>query len=348
MARKPVVLVTGAGGEMGHTLIRRLAELATFDVLALDLRALDPELARYCAEVRVGDILDRRLLERLMAEFEISIVFHLAALLSTRGEFVPEAAHQVNVEGTLNLLRLAVEEARSLDHPVKFLFPSSIAAYGLPTLEAKRQAGKVTEDQWLMPVTMYGCNKLYCEHLGRYFARHHRQLARGDEPRGVDFRAIRFPGLISAFTLPSGGTSDYAPEMIHAAAQGRPYACFVREDTRIPFMAMPDAIEALLALMQAPAQSLEALVYNVSAFNPSAGELAALVRRAFPAEVITFEPDPRRQTIVDSWPEDVDDARARHDWGFRPSYGLERTFDEYLLPNVSRRYAGRAGVPPAR
>ena len=210
MARKSVVLVTGAGGEMGHTLIRRLAELPAFDVLALDVRALDPELARCCIEVRVGDVLDRHVLDRLMSEFEISAVFHLAALLSTRAEFVPETAHQVNVEGTLNLLRLAVEEARSLGRPVKFLFPSSIATYGLPTLDAKRQAGRVTEDRWLAPITMYGCNKLYCEHLGRYFTRHYRQLALTDEPRGVDFRAIRFPGLISAFTLPSGGTSDYA------------------------------------------------------------------------------------------------------------------------------------------
>jgi nucleoside-diphosphate-sugar epimerase len=339
MARKPVVLVTGASGEMGHTLIRRLAEAGVLDVLAVDVRPLDGEIARCCAATRVGDILDRHLLDRLMSEFEISVVFHLAALLSTRGEFVPETAHEVNVHGTLNVLRLAVEEARSLDHPVTFLFPSSVAVYGLPTLAAKRTAGRVAEDQWLMPITMYGCNKLYCEHLGRYFARHYRQLARGDERGGVDFRAIRFPGLISAFTVPSGGTSDYAPEMIHAAAQGRPYACFVREDTRIPLMAMPDAIEALLALMHAPAGSLTTLVYNVSAFNPSAAELAALVRRAFPAEQIAFEPDPRRQAIVDSWPEDVDDARARRDWQFRPAYDLDRTFDEYVLPNVRRRYA---------
>ena len=339
MARTPVVLVTGAGGEMGHTLIRRLAELGTFDVLALDLRPLDPELARRCAAVRVGDILDRHLLDRLMSEFEISVVFHLAALLSTRSEFVPETAHEVNVQGTLNVLRLTVEEARSLGRPVKFLFPSSVAVYGLPTLADKRTAGKVVEDQWLMPITVYGCNKLYCEHLGRYFARHYRQLARPDEPSGVDFRAIRFPGLISAFTVPSGGTSDYAPEMIHAAAQGRPYACFVREDTRIPLMAMPDAIEALVALMQAPADALTTLVYNVSAFNPTAGELAGIVRRAFPAEQITFAPDPRRQAIVDSWPEAVDDARARRDWGFRPAYDLNRAFNDYLLPNVIRRYA---------
>jgi len=338
MARRPVALVTGAGGEMGHALVHRLAETGDVDVLALDIRPLDPDLARHCAAVRVGDILDRRLLDRLMSEFEIATIFHLAALLSTRAEFVPETAHEVNVDGTLNLLRLAVEEARALGRPVAFLFPSSIAVYGLPDLMAKRAAGRVAEHEWLTPVTMYGCNKLYAEHLGRYFARHYRQLAPQAGPSGVDFRALRFPGLISAFTVPSGGTSDYASEMIHAAAQGRPYSCFVRPDTRIPFLAMPDAIDALLALLRAPAVALTSPVYNVAGFSATAGELAGLVRRAFAQAQITFAPDPCRQAITDSWPEDVDDARARRDWGFRASYDLERTFAEYLLPNIKRRY----------
>jgi nucleoside-diphosphate-sugar epimerase len=339
VARKPVVLVTGANGEMGHGLIVALAEAGTHDVLALDVRELDPELARRCVAAKTGDILDRRLLERLVSEFEIQTIFHLAALLSTRAEFTPETAHAVNVEGTLNLLRLAVEQARWHDRPVRFLFPSSIAVYGLPDVATKHAAGRVAEDEWTAPVTMYGCNKLYCEHLGRYFARHYRQLAIREEPGGVDFRAIRFPGLISAATLPSGGTSDYAPEMIHAAAQGRAYACFVREDTRIPLMAMPDAIHAMLTLVDAPGGALTRLVYNIAAFGPSAGELAVLVRGAFPKAEIAFAPDRRRQAIVDSWPEDVDDARARRDWGFRPAYDLGRAFDDYLVPQIRRRYA---------
>jgi nucleoside-diphosphate-sugar epimerase len=337
MARKPAVLVTGANGEIGHGLIQRLADLGAFDVLAVDVRPIDSELARRCAATVVGDVLDRHLLARVMGEFEISVIFHLAAILSTRAEFVPETAHEVNVQGTLNLLHLAVEEGRSIGRPVKFLFPSSIAVYGLPDLSAKRRAGRVTEDEWLAPITMYGCGKLYCEHLGRYFARHYRQLAPQIQPGGVDFRAIRFPGLISAFTTPSGGTSDYAPEMLHAASQRQPYACFVRADTRIPFMVMPDAIGALLDLLEAPAEALRSTVYNVAAFSPTAGELATLVRTAFPGGTITFAPDRRRQAIVDSWPEDVDDARARHDWRFKPAYDLDRAFDEYLLPNVSRR-----------
>jgi nucleoside-diphosphate-sugar epimerase len=344
MARKPVVLVTGAAGELGYGLVHGLADLGTFDILAVDLRPLPDELARRCAATRAGDVLDRRLLEALRSEFEIAVVFHLAAILSTRAEFVPEAAHEINVQGTLNLLGLAVDEARSHGRRVRFLFPSSIAVYGLQDLPTKRLAGRVGEHEWLEPVTMYGCTKLAGEHLGRYVARHYRQLA-AQGPSGVDFRAIRFPGLISAFTAPSGGTSDYAPEMIHAAAQGRPYRCFVREDTRIPFMAMPDAVQALLGLLQAPAERLTSAVYNVTGFSASAGDLAAAVRRAFPAAQIEFAPDPRRQAIVDSWPEDVDDARARLDWGFRAVHDLERTFAEYLAPNVRRRYAVAAGAP---
>jgi nucleoside-diphosphate-sugar epimerase len=154
---------------MAHGLIHRFAESGTVDVVALDVRPLDPEVTRRCAVSLTGDIRDRRLLERLRSEFEIHAIYHLAAILSTRAEFVPETAHDVNVGGTLNLLQLAVEEARWHGHRVRFLFPSSIAVYGLPDVEAKRKAGPVAEDAWTLPITMYGCNKLYGEHLGRYY-----------------------------------------------------------------------------------------------------------------------------------------------------------------------------------
>lgn len=333
-----MVLVTGANGEIGHGLIQRLSSDG-HRVLALDLNQLQPPLHARCAAAIVGDVLDQNLLERLVSEFEIHAIFHLAALLSTRSEFTPETAHQVNVQGTLNLLKLAVEQSRWHGRTVKFLFPSSIAVYGLPDLETRASAPPVPEARWTLPTTMYGCNKLYCEHLGRYYSEHYRQLAAEEEERRVDFRALRFPGLISAFTVPSGGTSDFAPEMIHSAAQRQPYPSFVREDTRIPFMAMPDAIDALLALMGADADRLTSHVYNLAAFNPSAGEFAKLVRSAFPGAEITFEPDQARQAILDSWPATVDDTLARKDWGFAPAYDLQRTFDEYLVPNIRERYA---------
>ena len=256
MARRPIVLVTGASGEMAHGLIHRFAESRRGRYSGPRRPAARPRAGAPLRRQLTGDIRDRHLLERLRSEFEIHAIYHLAAILSTRAEFVPETAHEINVGGTLNLLQLAVEEARWHGHRVRFLFPSSIAVYGLPNVRRKTKAGPVAENAWTLPITMYGCNKLYAEHLGRYYSRHYGQLAVDEEVRGVDFRAIRFPGLISAFTTPSGGTSDYAPEMIHAAAQGHPYACFVREDTRIPFMAMPDAVDALLALADAPTERL--------------------------------------------------------------------------------------------
>jgi threonine 3-dehydrogenase len=249
--RKPVVLITGAGGEIGHGLIDRLAGLSGRAIVTLDVARLDPSIAGKVDREVTGSILDRGVLERVLAEFRVELIFHLAALLSTRAEFTPVSAHKVNVEGTLNLLEFAQREAESHGRPVVFMYPSSIAAYGLPDLDAKMRAAKVREDEWAAPTTMYGCNKLYCEQLGRYYAQFYKQLAAERASGRVDFRCVRFPGLISAVTVPSGGTSDYAPEMMHAAAKGEPYDCFVRPDTRIPFMAMPDGVEALLTLAAA-------------------------------------------------------------------------------------------------
>jgi nucleoside-diphosphate-sugar epimerase len=335
--RKPVVLITGANGEIGHALVANLATQRNLAVVSLDVNALDRQIARLVHREITGSILDNNVLERVLAEFEVDLIFHLAALLSTRSEFTPMAAHHVNVEGTLNLLEFAARETESHGRPVVFVYPSSIAAYGLPDLETRRKSGRVREDDWNKPITMYGCNKLYCEHLGRYYSKHYKQLSEARPPR-VDFRCVRFPGLISAVTVPSGGTSDYASEMIHAAARGEPYACFVRPDTRIPFMAMPDAIDALLKLSVAPAARLSCSAYNVQAFNPSADEIRASALRAFPNATISYGVDAKRQTIVDSWPEDVDDTAARRDWGFSPSYDFDRAFHEYLIPTIHDRY----------
>src|SRR5947209_7354305 len=338
MLRKPVVLITGASGEIGHGLIVRLSTADDRAVITLDLNPLDRELAGRVRQQFVGSIPPTQVLDRILAEYEIDRVFHLAALLSTRSEFAPVAAHRVNVEGTMAMLEFAQRQGESHGRPVVFLYPSSIAAYGLPA-GAKDKAGKVKEDDFNHPTTMYGCNKLYCELLGDYYAKHYKQLAAIPQIGMVDFRSIRFPGLISAVTTPSGGTSDFAPEMIHAAAEGKPYTCFVRPDTRIPFMAMPDAVDALLRLAEAPRERLTRTVYNIGAFNPSAAEVEAIVREAFPAADITTKVDVKRQGIVDSWPADVDDSAARRDWGFSPRYDLGRAFREYLIPTIRTQYA---------
>jgi nucleoside-diphosphate-sugar epimerase len=331
-------LITGAGGEIGHGLLARLAE-SSRAIVTLDVAPLDRTLAPLVTREFTGSITDIDLLDRMLAEFEVDLIFHLAALLSTRAEFTPMTAHHVNVEGTLNLLEFAQRQGESHGRHVVFIYPSSVAAYGLPDLARKMAAGRVREDDYLNPTTMYGCNKLYCELLGRYYARHYKQLAADAASRRVDFRAVRFPGLISALTVPSGGTSDYAPEMIHAAARGEAYACFVRPDTTIPFMAMPDAIDALLTLAAAPAAALTRTAYNVTAFSRSAADIRDVVTNAFPKAAITYAVDPKRQEIIDSWPADVDDHAARADWGFNPAHDFTRAFSEYLIPTIRRRYS---------
>jgi nucleoside-diphosphate-sugar epimerase len=334
--RKPVVLMTGAGGEIGHALIDRFAK-SDAAIITLDVNPLDREVARSVSREFTGSICDTSLLERMLAEFEVDCVYHLAALLSTRAEFTPITAHHVNVEGTLNLLEFAQRQGESHGRSVTFIYPSSIATYGVPDPAAKARAAPVHEDEYLHPTTMYGCNKLYAEELGRYYAKHYKQLSVDSTPH-VDFRAVRFPGLISAVTQPAGGTSDYASEMIHAAARGEAYACFVRPDTRIPFMAMPDASEALMKLAAAPRNKLRRTAYNVTAFSVSAAEIRDVVAAAFPGAAIAYKIDEKRQGIVDSWPADVDDSAARADWGFEPAYDFERAFREYLIPTISRRY----------
>lgn len=336
--RKEVVLITGINGEIGHGLIAKLGSQDGINIVGLDVSPIDDTLKPYCKEFIQGDILDSTLLGRLVAEFEIHTIFHLASILSTKAEYNPETAHRVNVEGTLNLLRLAVEQSQWQGRAVKFIYPSSIAAYGVPSLETKAQIGKVKESDWCFPTTMYGCNKLYCEHLGRYYELYYRQLAVDRNMHTIDFRCLRFPGLISADTLPTGGTSDYAPEMIHHAAQGIPYECFVRPDTALPFMVMPDAIKSLISLEAAPREKLTQHVYNVTSFSITAEEILNLTHRAFPSAQITFKPHKNRQAIVDTWPADIDDSAARQDWGWQPDYDINAAFDHYLIPAIKRRY----------
>ncbi len=334
--RKRATLITGVSGEVGLALVKSLAEEGNNNLITLDVRPLPAEYSEYSNHIQ-GDILDKSLLNRLVSEYEIGSIFHLAALLSTRGEFTPVAAHQVNVEGTMGLLQLAAEQSEWRGEPVMFIFPSSIAAYGIPDLETKSKFPRVREWEWNYPITMYGCNKLYCEMLGTYFSSYYRQLAT-EKPQMLDFRCVRFPGLISAFTVPGGGTSDYGPEMLHAAAKGEAYAAFVRPDTQIPFMAMPDAVKALLDISQAQKSALSRTVYNVTSFSLTADQFRELILNVLPGVQIEFKPDLQRQRIVDTWPADLNDNDARRDWGWQPDYDVDRSFNEYLIPNIVKRY----------
>jgi threonine 3-dehydrogenase len=334
--RKKIILITGANGEIGHGLINALHANGMDNILALDLHPISEEIEGKIQEAVIGNILDKNLLEQIKSEYEIITIYHLAALLSTRAEFAPQMAHEVNVTGTLNLLTLAVDQAKSQGETVNFFLPSSIAVYGMD--HNKDKAGAITESGYCHPETMYGCNKLYCENLGIYHANYYHRLADDFKPGHIDFRSIRFPGIISAMTIPTGGTSDFLPEMIHAAAQNTQYNCFVRNDTRMPFMVMPDAILAILNLMDADKSQLSQHVYNISAFNPSAGEFADKVRGYFPHAEISTSINGKRQSIVDSWPAQVDDSAARTDWNWSPKFDLNSAFEDYLIPQITKRY----------
>lgn len=329
------ILVTGANGEIGHGLIPELVK-KNKTVITLDLKKPDPVLQKYTSATFVGSITDKKLLKKIFSKNNIDVIFHLAAVLSTGAEKEPYKAHDVNVNGTANLLEIANNYAVKKNKTVKFIFPSSIAVYGLPNLKTKQKAGKIKEDRFLQPITIYGASKLYCEMLGTYFSQYYKLLDNSD--RNIDFRCVRFPGIISATTIPTGGTSDYAPEMLHSAAQGKGYESFVWADTAIPFMVMPDAVKALLLLNKADKNTLSRHVYNVSSFSATAEELAKIINQAFPDSAVSYKPDKNRQMIVDSWPVDIDDSKARSDWGWQPDHDINKAFSNYLIPEIRNKY----------
>lgn len=303
------ILVTGAGGQVGLDLLRTLHERGD-EVYASDV-APPAEAERLGLPWSRLDVTSRGDVEGLIAELRPEVVFHLAAILSATGEKDPLRTYAVNQDGTLHVL----EAARR--HGVRqVIFTSTIAVFG-PGLPAV-----VGDDVPLRPTTMYGVTKVAGELLGEYYARRH----------GLDFRAVRFPGLLSA-VLPGGGTSDYAPLMYYEALRVGHYAAFCRPDSQIPLMYMPDALRALVELSAAPRERLTRCVYNIAAFSPTAQEIADEVARVVPGARITFEPDPARQAILDSWPRILDDSHARRDWGWRPAWDLARMSDD-LTPRL--------------
>ncbi|RJP49977.1 MAG: NAD-dependent epimerase/dehydratase family protein, partial [Anaerolineaceae bacterium] len=207
------VLVTGACGEIGQALVQGLKARNGYRIVTADLAPLPDSIKTMSAEHIQGDLVNRI---KQFYDYDFDIIYHLAASLSSKAEVATEEAHRINVEGTMQLLMLAAYKSEKYKKSVKFLFPSSIAAYGMTDRTEKQKAGRVKEEDYDNPHTMYGCNKLYCEKLGMYYGRFNGQRHLDPAPPVMlDFRAIRFPGLISAFTLPSGGTSDYGPEMLH-------------------------------------------------------------------------------------------------------------------------------------
>lgn len=323
MIRKSSILITGAGGEVGSELIHTLSQNENVNIVTLDLHPLESQAADKVADKITGNILDINLLDQINLEFEIKEIYHLAAILSTRAELSPRIAHDVNVNGTINMLELALKQSKSQNKKIKFFFPSSIAVYGV---NDKQQI--CSESDYLNPMTVYGANKLYAEKLGIYYSQYYDQLS--DNKYFIDFRSLRFPGLISASTIPSGGTSDFIPEMWHSIKNENSYECFVNEKSRLPFLAMPDAIKAINQMMSSKSEKIQSRIYNVTSFNPSVSDFFQLMIELYPTAKISYNINEVRQKIVDSWPSNIDDSLAKDEWGWAPDYNLKKTINEYL------------------
>lgn len=324
-------LVTGAAGQIGTELTAALAErCGPGAVLATDIRppamwAVDGAATASWAAQEL-DCLRLSAVREAVEGFGVTAIFHLAAVLSASAEANPAAAYRTNMDGLINVLEVAAATG------CQVFVPSSIAAFGPgsprdPTPQSTLQR----------PTTMYGVTKVAGELLCDYY--HARY--------GVDARGLRFPGLISYTAPPGGGTTDYAVEIFHAALKTGRYTCFLRPDTRMDMMYMPDAIRAIAELMEAPAEALtHRNAFNVTAMQFTPAELAEAIRAHIPHFEVEYRPDPLRQSIADSWPERLDDSEARSQWGWRPAFDLPATVSA-MLEGLERR-TDRDPAPVAR
>lgn len=306
------IMVTGALGQIGSELTAALrARFGAENVIATDCRPQPPEHLKGEGPFHSADVTDIAALERVVKQYNIDTVFHLAAILSANGERNPQLCWQVNMEGTYNILELGVRHKMT-----RIVVPSSIAVWGKGVpLE------NTPQETVLKPATMYGVTKVCGELLGDYYVNH----------LGLDVRGLRYPGIISHQTPPGGGTTDYAVAIFYdAVAKGR-YSCFVREDTVLPMMYMPDAIRATIQLAEADFSRLRHHSdFNLAAISFSAGELAACIQKYLPHFEISYEPD-YHQAIADSWPRSIDDSAAREEWGWKPQWGLDAMTQDMIM-----------------
>jgi nucleoside-diphosphate-sugar epimerase len=317
------IMMTGAAGQIGSELAEALRKKYGRDnVLVTDLVRPAAALAE-AGPFELVDVTDRAALDGLIARFGADTVYHLAALLSATGEKNPQKAWDVNMNGLHNVLE--VGRARGL---ARIFSPSSIAVFGPSTPREM-----TPQDTVLGPTTMYGVTKVAGELLCEYYVRKY----------GLDVRGCRYPGIISHQTLPGGGTTDYAVAIFYDAVKRGRYTCFLREDTRLPMMYMPDCLKCTLDLMDADFARLEHHAgFNVTAMSFSAGELAAEIRKHIPAFEVRYEPD-FRQAIADSWPATIDDSAARAEWGWKPDYDLAAMTKDMLGALKKRRDDGTLG-----
>lgn len=304
------ILVTGAAGQIGSELVPFLRERkGRENVVALGHSTRPSEEVLRSGPYVTGDVTDMGAMAQMIKDNEISEVYHLAALLSAVGEQRPQVAWDLNMKGLMNMLEL------SRQNDIKLFWPSSIAVFG-----SGYPRDRTPQETVLLPTTMYGVTKVAGELLCSYY---HRKY-------GTDVRSVRFPGIISSETPPGGGTTDYAVAIFYEALQKGSYDCFVRADTVLPMLYMPDCLEAAWSIMGADAARINRRdAYNLNSMSFSAAQLVDEIRRYIPGLRVTYSPD-FRQAIADSWPRSLDDHEARQDWGWSPTWDLARMTNDML------------------
>ena len=312
------ILVTGADGQIGSELTPALRErYGSENVVATDIAEPIPAL-RDGGPFEFLDVTHRGAIAAVVDRYNIDTVYHMAAILSATGERKPHLAWNVNVNGLYKILEIARERKVT-----RVFCPSSIAAFGPET-----PRDNTPQETVLRPTTMYGVTKVTGEMLGNYYFRRF----------GLDVRSARYPGIISSETPPGGGTTDYAVEIFYEAIKHKRYTCFVRENTVLPMMYMPDCIRATIMLMEADLSQLKHHAdFNLAGLSFSAGELAAEIKKHIPEFVCEYKPD-FRQEIADSWPRTIDDSAAREEWGWEPQYDLAAMVAD-MLEKLGRRHA---------
>ncbi|MEM6297260.1 MAG: NAD-dependent epimerase/dehydratase family protein [Bacteroidota bacterium] len=308
------ILITGALGQLGSELTEHLRQqFSPTQVLATDIREPNEDTD---GPFEVLDVTDGKRMAELISKYKITHVLHLAAILSARGEQNPLQTWRINMDSWLNVL-----EVSRTSSVRKVYFPSSIAVFGADT-----PAQNTPQFTHLAPSTVYGMSKQAGEHWAQYYFKRY----------GLDVRSLRYPGLISYKSPPGGGTTDYAIDIFHAALKGETYSCFLKEDTYLPMMYMPDAVRATIELMEAPLDKISTHTgYNLGAMSFSPKEIFEEIKQHIPEFTVNYDPDFRQQ-IADTWPDSLDDSLARQDWGWKESFDLSKMTTD-MLKNLKTR-----------
>jgi threonine 3-dehydrogenase len=311
--RTECILVIGANGQIGSVLVEYLREIyGTDQVIASDIRQPEVTTGRF----EKLDATDANAVAAIVAKYRVTQIYHLAAILSAKGEQEPLKTWHINMQTYFNVL-----EAARANGVSKIFYPSSIAVFG------DQVDDKAEQWSYLDPATVYGISKTAGENWSNYYFKRY----------GMDIRSLRYPGIIGYQSMPGGGTTDYAVDIYHKAVKGEVFECFLSEDTKLPMIYISDAMDATVRLMEAPKEKVTVRTgYNLAGMSFSPKEIVASIQKIIPEFKIVYNPD-FRQEIADSWPKEIDDSTARKDWGWRPAYSLDKMTEE-MITELRKKY----------